>query len=88
MARLVASATYLLGSEYREGRRVRHSALDKFTGTAVSCSLGVPSARFCLWSLFYSLCGIYRAAPFELAALRNVGAQGSGVVGRVSPTAL
>lgn len=50
--RIVACAKALLSATTSANRRVSAKALTRFTGTAVSCSLAVPSARFYLRRLY------------------------------------
>lgn len=52
LSKMVDKAKCLLSAANRDARRVRAAALRRFTGTAVSCSLAVPSARFYLRRLY------------------------------------
>jgi len=75
MGKLVTGAKLLLSAACRDGRRVPHRVLQRFTGTAVSCSLAIPSARFFLRRLYDAQGGLDRAGPSDgLAALWGVGA--------------
>lgn len=74
LTKLVSSAKSLLSAACRDARRVRHRVLQRLTGTAVSCSLAIPSARFFLRSLYNAQGGLDRAGPSDgLMAVRACG---------------
>eukprot|EP00170_Pyropia_yezoensis_P000578 contig_2859_g579 len=75
MAKLVTRAKILLSAVCRNGRRVPNRVLQRFTGTPVSCSLPIPSARFFLRRLYHAHGGLERErASARLPALWGVGA--------------
>lgn len=75
LGKFVDSAKRLLSAACRDGRRVPNRALQRFTGTAVSCSLAIPSARFFLRRLYDAQGGLERAgSSARLAAPWGVGA--------------
>jgi len=74
LGKLVADARAMLTSACRDGRRVRHYLLQRFTGTAVSCAPAVPSARFFLRRLFDAQSGADRAGSIDSpSVLQGVG---------------
>eukprot|EP00170_Pyropia_yezoensis_P003838 contig_16035_g3849 len=65
LTKLVSGAKSLLSAACRDGRRVRHRVLQRFTGTADSCFLAIPSARFFLRRLYDAQGGLDRAGPSD-----------------------
>eukprot|EP00170_Pyropia_yezoensis_P004852 contig_19736_g4866 len=65
LTKLVSGAKSLLSAACRDGGRVRHRVLQRFTGTAVSCSLAIPSARFFFRRLYDAQGGLDRAGPSD-----------------------
>lgn len=70
LAKLVTSAKILLAAACRDGRRIPHRVLQWLMGTAVSCLLAIPSARFFLWRLYDAQVGLeWARASARLPAL-------------------